>query len=312
VYVNPFLWDGTKMINLIAPPFVGIPSGEAQWINEAGEVVGGAAIPGPCSEFNFHAFLWEKGAITDLGLIAAGIPNSSASFINSKTQVVGVSVPCDFSSSTAFLWEKGSMADLNTLIPPNSPFQLFSASFIDDHGVIGAFGALANGDMHALLLTPCDEHHPGLEGCDYSMVDAPVAPRVSPAPASQHPAALTPGGRLPVGMLNRFRFPWSQRNPTAGAAPAPDQERELPADGVGEHKMPDSLVEPPLWPPAGHCVGTSKLTGYCVIETPYGCFDKHDPQACPPGAKVKKPGRQFCCIHGNCGHANVDLARRCG
>jgi hypothetical protein len=48
------------------------------------------------------------------------------------------------------------MVDLNTLISPKSPFYLYWAPFIDDHGEIGAFGALPDGDSHAVLLIPCD------------------------------------------------------------------------------------------------------------------------------------------------------------
>ena len=51
------------------------------------------------------------------------------------------------------------MVDLNALISPKSPFYLYWAPFIDDHGEIGAFGALPNGDSHAVLLIPCDEEH---------------------------------------------------------------------------------------------------------------------------------------------------------
>jgi probable HAF family extracellular repeat protein len=163
VQLHPFLWDGAELIDLIAPPFGGSANGEAAWINEAGEVVGLAGIPLPCpgspnqSQVQ-HAFLWRKGVMMDLGTIA-GTLNSEADFINSKSQIVGHSFACDFSVFNAILWENGSMVDLNTLIPPDSPFHLYSTSFIDDRGVIAAFGSLANGDTHALVLIPCDENH---------------------------------------------------------------------------------------------------------------------------------------------------------
>jgi probable HAF family extracellular repeat protein len=171
--IQPFLWDGRTLINLVAPPFLNTVNGEAAWINENGEVVGLAGtpgVPGPCSPAP-HAFLWRKGVITDLGSLA-GFEFSGATFINSKSQIVGAAFSCESAPSAAFLWENGSMVDLNTLVPANSPLHLFTASFIDDRERIGAFGALANGDMHAVLLIPCDEGHPNVEGCDYSLVDA--------------------------------------------------------------------------------------------------------------------------------------------
>ena len=79
---------------------------------------------------------------------------------------------CDFSADTAFLWEKGSIVDLNTLVSPNSQFYLYWAGFIDDRGEIGAFGALPNGDSHAVLLVPCDENQANTEGCEGHTEDA--------------------------------------------------------------------------------------------------------------------------------------------
>jgi probable HAF family extracellular repeat protein len=207
--LHPFLWDGAKLIDLIAPPFGGSGNGEAGWINEAGEVVGGAGISGPCpGGIVAHAFLWRNGAIRDLGTVA-GTPNSEADFINSKRQIVGLSFACDFSIFDAILWEEGSMVDLNTLIPPNSQFHLYAASFIDDRGNIAAFGSLANGDTHALLLIPCDEHHPGVEGCDYSLVDgSAVASPTSPVNARNPTVTQSLTRRI-----NRYRFPGSAFGP---------------------------------------------------------------------------------------------------
>jgi probable HAF family extracellular repeat protein len=169
---HPFLWDGGKLTDLIVPPFAQSPGGEARWINQAGEVVGGAALSIPCDGSNFqtHGFLWRNGVMIDLGKIA-GSPNSQADFINSKSQIVGGSFSCQFGSPLAFLWEDGSMVDLNQLIPPNSPFFLYWAPFIDDRGEIAAFGSLPDGNSHTVLLVPCDENHPGIDDCDYSMLE---------------------------------------------------------------------------------------------------------------------------------------------
>ncbi len=207
IQIHPFLWDGDKLVDLTAPPFEGGANGEASWINDGGEVVGLAGLPVSCDDSGDqiqHAFLWRQGAMTDLGTVA-GTPNSAASFINAHTQVVGLSFACDFSVFNAILWENGSMADLNTLIAPDSPFHLYSASFIDDGGEIAAFGSLSNGDTHAVLLIPCDENHPDVEGCDYSMVEAPAAVAQTTAPVRN-----AYGRTLPPSLMrrmSRYHFP---------------------------------------------------------------------------------------------------------
>jgi probable HAF family extracellular repeat protein len=212
---HPFLWDGEKLIDLVATPFGGSADGEAFWINEAGEVVGIAGIPAPCPGSSpprqaAHAFLWRQGEMADLGALP-GSPISQANFINSRSQVVGDSMPCDFSAVTAFLWEKGSLVDLNTLVPQDSPLYVFTASFISDRGEIAAFGSLANGDQHAVLLIPCDENHPDVEGCDYSLVDPATAAEVRPPQIEEAPAA-SPAKFSPTERMTRIRSLMANRN----------------------------------------------------------------------------------------------------
>jgi probable HAF family extracellular repeat protein len=220
---HPFLWDGEKLIDLVATPFGGSADGEAFWINEAGEVVGTAGIPAPCPGSSpprqaAHAFLWRQGAMADLGALA-GSPISQANFINSRSQVVGDSMPCDFSAVTAFLWENGSLVNLNTLIPQNSPFYVITASFISDRGEIGAFGNLPSGDTHAVLLIPCDENHADVEGCDYSLVDPATAAEVHLAPITEAQAPTSPAKLSPAKTMTRFRSSIAGHDRRFGATP---------------------------------------------------------------------------------------------
>jgi probable HAF family extracellular repeat protein len=201
---HPFLWRHGKLVDLFTSTIGGSPI-TANQLNESGEIVGAAAFPNR----PFDAYLWRDGVATDLGTLN-GDCFSEAVALNSAGQVVGSSIACDFSSSGSFLWENGSMVDLNSLIPPNSGLFLVETIAINDQGEIagdadhpgcGISDALCG---HAYVLIPCDENHPGVEGCDYDMVDSPAAvPQTSPAVRN---TSRTLHQSL-MRRMNRYHFP---------------------------------------------------------------------------------------------------------
>ena len=176
-----FLWERGQLHHLggsLGGSFTG-----AFAINEQREAAGFGYLTGNST---FHATLWKNlKSITDLGVVGAD-SCSYAAAINARGQVVGGSSPvCDFDDARAFLWEDGSIFDLNSLIPPASTLYLQLTYAINDRGEIAGTGVDASGNEHAFLLAPCDENHPGVDQCDYSLVDAAAATRVTPVPSIQ-------------------------------------------------------------------------------------------------------------------------------
>jgi probable HAF family extracellular repeat protein len=209
---HPFLWDRNGRPKLKDLGTLGGNNGQTSWINDAGEVVGKADLPGSKTH---DAFLWNHGVMTDLGTLT-GDSCSNAYYVNSRGDVVGTSEDqtlCAIPTGEhAFLWEKGGpMVDLNTLILPNSSLELTFAFAINDRGEIVGTG-LPNGcapqDIefcgHAYVLLPCDERHGGIEGCDYSLVEARATPAAhAPREASAH----MPSPAMPWRRDSRFHVP---------------------------------------------------------------------------------------------------------
>lgn len=195
-----FFWD--KKHGIVDLGTLGGTFSDAHWINDAGDIVGLATTAN--DQFT-HAVLWTRLKIKDLGALA-GSPCNVAHSINLERQVVGYADDCSDTNKHATLWENGGpLVDLNTLISRGSSLQLLMAASINNRGEIGGQGADSNGNNHAFLLIPCDEHHPDIKGCDYSLVDASTAISAAPAPreASGHmspPAALWRRN-------NQFHFP---------------------------------------------------------------------------------------------------------
>jgi probable HAF family extracellular repeat protein len=198
-FQHAFLWERGKIHDLGGGPGGDIASASA--INDHGQAVGFGFLAG---DVFFHAVLWNRvRQITDLGVIGSDTC-SFASSINAQGQVVGDSKPgCGPDSDRSFLWEDGSIIDLNTLIPSGSPLYLQFTDTINDRGEITGNGSDASGNSHAFLLIPCDESHPNVEGCDYSLVDASAA---SSQPIDSAPS--TRGTRTsPPRTNHQFRFP---------------------------------------------------------------------------------------------------------
>jgi probable HAF family extracellular repeat protein len=212
---HPFLWKHGSLIDLYTNTVGGNPL-TADAINDKGDVVGAAAFPAQPKD----AYLWRDGVATDLGHLS-GDCTSRAWAINSKTQVAAISFPCiGFNLSHAFLWENGAAVDLNTLITTRSGLQEMFPMAINDRSEIAGVGWRRNCNNddggicgHAFLLIPCDENHPGIEGCDYSMVEESAsAIGVGSQPVEQNPTTATPWVSGTVNPMMRFfghrSMPW--------------------------------------------------------------------------------------------------------
>jgi len=182
---DAFLWTKDKGMQDLGT--LGGSSAQANMINDSGVVVGGSATPGDSTD---HAFLWD-GTMHDLGALNGC---SWAWAINAGGQVVGdAGNGC---GEIGFLWEPGGpMVDLSTLLSSESAVSVIGALEINDLGEIVGKGVNTNGNTHAILLIPCDDNHPGIEGCDYSLVDASRAAQSSIATRGTYTSPASRSGR---------------------------------------------------------------------------------------------------------------------
>jgi probable HAF family extracellular repeat protein len=184
--LDPFLWTSGHMEDLGT---LGGTLGFANWLNDAGEVVGSSDLAG---DHTSHPFLWNGQRMLDLGTLGGDF--GSANWVNDAGDVVGYAAPRDNNTAHAFVWKHGAMTDLtgagssqctvasainahdeivgstceesdallwadgkqydlNTLIAP-SVLRLTTAAYINDQGEIVGHGVLPNGDQRVFLLLP--------------------------------------------------------------------------------------------------------------------------------------------------------------
>ncbi len=169
-FAHAFVFRDGMMIEI--NPFGG-PNNEssAEGINNRGQVVGQGLVP---SGDAFNGFIYSDGAITNIGTLEGG-RNSQAFAINDRGKVVGIAdqpyddvcldpdtgmyVPCVKYAQRAFLYENGVMTALNSLIAPNSGWDLSWALDINDRGQITGYG-IKDGQFRAYLMTPVARRRP--------------------------------------------------------------------------------------------------------------------------------------------------------
>ena len=135
-----FLWDDGRLAR--SGPFPGGDDTTVNGVNNRGQVVGGSTTTGGHSG-SWRAFLWEGGAMIDLGAPRPGTTRSIANAINNQGQVVGASAGP--SGTYAWLWERGAMTDLTsnlTAIP----------TAINDHGQVAGYHFVGE-HIHTIVWT---------------------------------------------------------------------------------------------------------------------------------------------------------------
>jgi len=117
--LDPFLWENERMLDLGT---LGGTVGFAELMNNRGQVIGISSLaeePGACITAavfgtpGCHAFLWDRGILTDLGTLGGNfsIPN----WINEAGEIVGVASNQNEQTVFGFVWKKGVMTNLGTL-----------------------------------------------------------------------------------------------------------------------------------------------------------------------------------------------------
>jgi probable HAF family extracellular repeat protein len=190
---HPYLWTRGKMRDL--GTFGGTFS-ETHWVNDAGEVVGFASLPG---DEVFHPFLWDGAALRDLGTLGGNF--GLAFHVNAAGHVAGLATVPDDRTAHAFLWRHGDMTDLSGA---GSPDCTVAESLNDHDQVVGH----TCDETTALLWT-------GGKQYDLASLTGPTDVQLTVAAAIDNQGRIVAEGLLPNGNKRLFLL-----EPTGGALTA--------------------------------------------------------------------------------------------
>lgn len=150
---HPFIWSRENGMQDLGDEG---DYGHADFINAEGEVVG---LSEDASQER-RAFYWRDGKMTNLGTVGTD-KDSEAIAINSSGFVVGVAGVFGVADLHGFIWkDSGPLVALDDLMVQGTTIKVVSATDINERGEIAGTGQLPNGDLHAVLLLPCDDEHP--------------------------------------------------------------------------------------------------------------------------------------------------------
>jgi probable HAF family extracellular repeat protein len=122
---------------------------EARGVNASGVVVGYSFDPVTGVQ---HAARWTTTSVADLGALQSGW-QTVANDLNDTEDVVGTSGPGSYTTAWIRPISTGIMTELNACLPSASPWNLISATDINNSGQITGWGDVG-GSTHAFLLTP--------------------------------------------------------------------------------------------------------------------------------------------------------------
>lgn len=150
------LWENghvTELVNPNGAPYWNTPN----MINERGDVVGFAGLPGDVDGNLTPPFLWTRGGGFQILPMLAGDIGGSAQSINNRGEIVGYAYPSSFVTHPLY-WQRGSTApvDLNTLIEPVAGYVLSIANDVNDRGQITGYATATDGSKKrvAFVATP--------------------------------------------------------------------------------------------------------------------------------------------------------------
>ena len=187
-----FLWEKGKVTSLARLPLPApLTNTQVTAINNKGQIVGGTKY-GYCPTGmtpeerakmpQSHAWLWEKGTMTDLGVGEAlaindrgqvliqsreggriwhngkntpleglpGFPHCLSRAMNNRGQVVGAVATEDMKQARNVVWQDAKPIDLTNALPPGADMGL---TYINDKGQIIGRG-MVDGHASVCLLTP--------------------------------------------------------------------------------------------------------------------------------------------------------------